>query len=102
MCDPDAGARAHHRLQRRDETARRTLNANPLVRLDVDVRLAIGYRNDVVAAKLAAQRRTQRLLRPDAAVAVLRPVLALQLTHELAHIARKRTKLGRCDHACGL
>ena len=59
MRDPDAGARAHHRLERRDETARRTLDANALLGFDMNVRFAIGNRDDVVAAIVAALRQGQ-------------------------------------------
>ena len=62
--DPCARARAHDRLERRDEAARGALHADPLRRGHVDVRLAIRHHDDVVPAQLAVQRFAQRLLRP--------------------------------------
>ena len=49
----------------------------------------------VVAVKLAAERRAQRLLVPDALAAVERPVLALEVADQLAYVARDRPQLGR-------
>ena len=93
--DPRAGAGAHHRLERGDEAAGRLLHVNPLRRLDVDVRLAIGDDDDVVAAHLAAQHRAQRLLRPALLAFVGRPELVLQLAQQRLHVARDRAQLGR-------
>src|SRR5205807_398953 len=42
VSDPHAGTCTHHGLECRDEAACRTLDANPLLGLDVNVRLAIG------------------------------------------------------------
>ena len=44
---------------------------------------------------LAAQRRAQRLLVPDALAAVERPVLALEVADQLAQVARDRPQLRR-------
>ena len=95
MRDPGARARAHHRLERGDEAARRALDADAVRRAHVDVGLAVGDDDDVVAVQFAAQRRAQRLLVPDALAAVERPVLALEVADQLAQVARDRPQLRR-------
>ncbi len=93
--DPGARARAHHRLERGHEAARRTLQADAVRCLRVDVRLAVRHDDDVVAVELAAQRRAERLLVPDALAAVERAVLSLEIADELAQVARDRAQLRR-------
>jgi hypothetical protein len=93
--DPRARARAHHRLERRHETARRVLQVDSVGCPPVDVRFAVRDDDDVVAVQLAAQRRAQRLLVPDALAAVERPILPLEIADQLAQVARDRPQLGR-------
>ena len=71
------------------------LHADALRRLDVDVRLAVGDDDDVVAAHLAAQHRAQRLLRPALLALVRRPELVLELAQQRLHVARDRLQFRR-------
>ncbi len=93
--DPGSRARAHHGLERGDETARRMLDANALGRAHVDVRLAVGHGDHVVAVQFAPQGRPQRLLVPDALAAVERPILALEIADQVAQVAGDRPQLRR-------
>jgi hypothetical protein len=93
--DPGPGTGAHHRLEGGDEAAGRTLHVDTLRCLDVDVRLAIGDDDDVVAAHLAAQHRAQRFLRPALLALVRRPELMLELAQQRLHVARDRAQLRR-------
>ena len=68
---------------------------------DVDVGLAVRHDDDVVAAQLAAQRRAQRLLVPDALAAVERPVLPLEVADQLAQVAGDRAQLRRRGRRAG-
>ncbi len=43
MCNPGAGAGAHDRFDRGDQTAGGTSNFDPMVRMYMDIRFAIGY-----------------------------------------------------------
>ena len=95
MRDPGARAGAHHGLERSDEAARRPLQPHAAVGANVDIGLAVGDRDHVVAVQLAAQRGAQRLLVPDPLAAVERPVLPLEVADQLAQIARDRPQLGR-------
>ena len=69
--------------------------------VDVDVRLAIADDDHLVAAQLALEDRAQRLRRPGELRLVARPVLRLELAHELAHVARERPQLGHVGRARG-
>ena len=93
--DPGPRARAHHGLERGDEAAGRVLDADSLRRAHVDIRLPVGHRDHVVAVQLAAQRRPQRLLVPDALAAVERPVLPLEVADQVAEVAGDRAQLRR-------
>ena len=62
--DPGAGAGAHDRLQRRDQAAGRALHLDALAAPLVDVGLAVGDHDDVLAAQFAVQDGAQRLRRP--------------------------------------
>jgi hypothetical protein len=65
--DPRAGARAHDRLHRRHEAARRMPYDDPLALLHVDVRLAVRDEQHLVAGELVAEHGAQPLGRPDRA-----------------------------------
>src|SRR5207245_8701718 len=81
--DPCTGAGAHHRLERGDKAARGTLHAHAAIVAHVDVRLAVGYDDDVVAVQFAAERGAKRLLVPDALAAVEWPIRSEEHTSEL-------------------
>ena len=94
--DPRARARAHHGLERGDEAARRALDAHAAVLgAHVDVRLAVGHGDHVVAVQFASQRRPQRLLVPDPLAAVERAVLPLEVADEVAQVVRDGAQLRR-------
>jgi len=99
--DPGSGARAHHRLERGDKAARRALQTDAIAIAHVNVGLAVGHGDDVVAMQLAAQHRPQGLAVPDALAAVERTILALEVANEIADVASDRLQLGHRHRDAG-
>jgi hypothetical protein len=93
--DPRAGARAHDRFDRRDETAGGALHFDPARRLHVDVRFPVRDEQDLVAAQLVVQQPAQCLGCPvhrDALVA--RSALALDVAQQAPQVAHQRLEFG--------
>jgi hypothetical protein len=97
--DPRSRAGAHHRLERGDEAAGGPLDVDAVGTANVDVRLAVGDDDDVVAVQFPLEHVAQRLLRPDHLIAVAGPVMRLEIAHQLANVARDRRQLGHDEAA---
>ena len=67
----------------------------------VDVGLAVGDDQDLLAAQVGAQDRAQRLRRPGDLALVARPVAGLELAHQRAQVAGERPQLGHRDAGRG-
>ena len=93
MGNPRAGARAHDRLQRGDQTARRSPGDDVCAPANVDVGLAVGYDHHLLPAELAVEDPEQRLGGPGELVAVARSVLGFEVADQAAEIARDRSQL---------
>ena len=76
MGDPGARTSAHDRLQRGDEAAGRALDFDAVAAALVDVGLAVGDDDDVLAPQLAVQDGAQAFRCPGDLAFVARAVLA--------------------------
>ena len=95
MGDPGSRTGAHDRLQRRDKTACRVLDADAFRRAHVDVRFPVRNHDDVIAAQFTAQRGPKRLLRPALLALVEGPIDALEVAQQRAHVALDRLQFRR-------
>ena len=94
VCHPGARAGPHDRLHGRDQAAGRALDDHPWPSL-VDVGLAVGDHDDLVAAQLGAQQRTQPLGRPLGFGPCRSAVLVLQIAHAGTKVCREGCQFGR-------
>ena len=69
--DPHAGARAHDRLERGHEPARRVKHAHAVAHLRVDVRLAVGEDDDALALQVLRERSAAGARRSTGLLALL-------------------------------
>ncbi len=94
--DPGARAGAHHRLDGGHEAAGRALDDDAAVlRVLVDVGLAVGHDDHLVAAQLRHQQRLQALGAPVGLGALHAAVFVLEVAQALAQVGRERLQLHR-------
>ena len=93
--DPGAGAGAHDRFQRRDQSAGGALHLDAIAAPMVDVRLAIGHHDDVLAAQFAVEDGAQRLRRPGDLAFVACAGFRLQFADQALQVAGDRPELRR-------
>ncbi len=93
MRDPRARARAHDRLHRRDEPARRMPDHDAVALVHVDVGLAVRHEQHLVAGQLVAQHRAQHFGIPDRAALHVAPA-RVDFAQQRAHLAHQRLKIG--------
>jgi hypothetical protein len=92
MRDPRAGAGAHDRLHRGDQATRRAADRDLIALPHVDVRLAIGYEQDLVAGELVAQHRAQHFGTPRRAALEV-AAAAVDFAQQRPHLADQRLQV---------
>ena len=92
---PGAGAGAHHRFHRRHQAAGRALDHHAIGRSLVDVGLAVGDHDDLVATQLGAQQRAQPLGGPLRIRALRSAVLVFQIAHAGTKVGGKGRQFRR-------
>jgi hypothetical protein len=95
MRDPGARAGAHDRLQRGDEAARRPLHLDAVAAADMDVGLAVGDDQHVLAGELAVQDGAQGFRLPGQLRIVARADFRFHLADQHAQVAGDRLELRR-------
>jgi hypothetical protein len=91
---PHARARAHHRLERRDQAAGGMADDERAVgRMLVDVRLAVGHHDHALAEEIPLEGVLEPLRRPHAARAI-EVAFETDAIDELADVLQDRLELG--------
>ena len=93
--DPSARAGAHHRLERGHQAARRPLHLDAVVPPHVDIGLAVGHDQHLVALEVIAQDRAQRIGSPTDLRFVAHAAFGFQVLHQRLEVPRNRPQLSR-------
>ncbi len=95
MGDPSARAGAHDRFQCGDQPAGGLLHLDAIAATLVDVGLAVGHHDHVLAAQFAAQNGAQRLRRPGDLIFIACARVGFQFADQLLQIARDGLEFGQ-------